>query len=137
MSKMLNPVTFATAGFAIAAGFTLFAFAGQAEAATKRFCEATSPKRTMACCEAYLRKSLDNRGNSGLISCNASTAIACKQSPNTSITHVGGGSGRVCYVVPRKKPNDHESKTHDGIQTHSAPNNPQGGGSAAAGNTKP
>jgi hypothetical protein len=137
MSKMLNPLTLGSAGFAIAAGFALIAATGPADAASKRMCETNSLKRTTSCCEAYLRKTSETWGNSSGASCNAGTTVVCKKvSPQTSTAFAGAGSGKVCYVVLRKKPNDRDSKNHEQPSPNTPGTNTRDGG-LTAGNTKP
>jgi hypothetical protein len=113
MPRFFNPITLASAGFAIAAGSALFAFSGSAEAASRRMCETNSVKRTASCCEAYLRKPSSRWGSSSGVSCNASTNIVCKKvSPQYSTAFAAGGSTTVCYLVMKIKPRDNESKDH-------------------------
>jgi hypothetical protein len=135
MPKFLNPITLATTGFAIAAGCALFAFVGQAEAASRKLCETSDLRRTTSCCEAYIRDASEHWGNSSGVSCNAGTVVCKGGSRQAPSTLAGVPSRKVCYVVLRKKPKDYEGKdTQNRTQDTPSRDNPNGG--QTGGNTK-
>jgi hypothetical protein len=143
MLKMINPINLASAGFAIAAGFTLVAFTGTAEAAQpKRLCESGSYARTAACCDGYIKK---NKlfGNSSGAMCHGAAAITCVtySAPPSAIAYNPGAAKKKCYVnkiilLKRRTIDKGGSDSGTGRGTPSN-NNPNGGNNPSRGSAAP